>query len=373
MKLSKAVKAQIDIMTKVLGYELVPASGHGPPGALPRFRPRKAWVDADKLGPKTKLSDVDPRRVIGVAISVPPKKNPDGYGILILCQRKSDMPGTSGAGDALIARARGYVPSKEFKVVFTGPVRMAAAKAKKKQAVTTSAPARVVRIGDRVGRRYGTHPGTVGCFVKVTAQPGDYLLSNNHVLADLGKGQPPDKIWHRPAGTSLPKQDIANLHYVHPIVSGVNTNLADCALAKMMPGASFDRLNVELPKPGPAQTLETKQISGQTADPLIMDRVRKCGSETGGTIGRVMAISGAGGAWRNKAYDTWFAASSQILIYGTPPDFADYGDSGSVVFNDAMDAAGIIFAVSRHGGPQDTGLAYANPMSVVLDLLNASL
>lgn len=391
MKLSEAKKAQIDIMTKVLGHERILPPAHTTE-TFPRFRPLKAWLNADPLKPNTRLKDVDARRVIGVAISLAPKGKPDAYGILLLCQRKTDMTG------ALITRALGYAP--KAKVIFTGPVRMAWKKKPKKKAATraktakkstqkkkkkkaqsaaqpaTEALPKTMAIGDSVSRDDSLAQGTVGCFVSATGRSGVYILSNNHVLAALNAGQPADAILSPSQydGGAKPGDHVADLDDFIPIDFGSSTNDVDCALAKLHADVTPDRVNVAGFPAG------KKQISGQIAPiPQVLTRVRKRGAGTGVSVGNVWAGSLTGGMWAEEgAYTEWFCATNQLLIDGKPSSgqptyFAWHGDSGAVAFNDDVDAVGLIFAVSDEGGQHNGPTTVANPMEAVRGLLHISL
>jgi hypothetical protein len=52
--------------------------------------------------------------------------------------------------------------------------------------------------------------------------------------------------------------------------------------------------------------------------------------------------------------------------------FAQGGDSGSLVVNENKEALGLVFATSDLGGANGKGLAYVNPMSLVLDKMQGA-
>jgi hypothetical protein len=365
MDLNRAKALQIEIMTQLLDFELVPPAGRVTKTRYPRFRPKKSWVDHSPLGPQTRLRDIDLRRVTSVGISLPsgaPQKK--GYGLLLLCQRKEDLDGP-------IARRIKHLAAGEVRSVLTGPIRIGVTLPRTQRIQGGLSLQRKLKIGDSVGRLVDD-PGTIGCFVKLTGQAGTYLLSNNHVLRGPA-GQLLDKILSRaPAdGGSDPADLVAALHAFHPInLAPTAHNLVDCAIAKIRPGITVDRNNVHgLPlAQGPTA------ISHQTSAPLVEEPVTKIGRTTQGTAGVITGVGLPIGVWmKTTGFSKQAFFSEQIFIEGTNGAFALPGDSGSVVFNSAMDAVGLVFATSQSGGRNGGGLAYANPMDLVLEALGATL
>ena len=53
--------------------------------------------------------------------------------------------------------------------------------------------------------------------------------------------------------------------------------------------------------------------------------------------------------------------------------FSDAGDSGSLIVDDEMLAAALLFAGGDHGGSNGKGLTYANPIAAVLKSLKVKL
>jgi hypothetical protein len=363
--LVRAKALQIDVMTRLLDFELVPPKGRVAKTSYPRFRPKKSWVDRNPLGPQTRLRDIDPRRVISVGISLPSGAPAEtGYGLLLLCQRKEDLNGP-------IATRIKHLAGSEVRQILTGPIRIGVTAPRPQRVQGGLALQKKLKIGDSVGR-LADEPGTIGCFVKLTGKAGTYLLSNNHVLRGPA-GQLLDKILSRaPAdGGSDPADHVAALDAFHPIdLTPTGHNLVDCAVAKIRSGIAVDRNNVHgLPlAQGPVA------ISHQTKAPLVQEPVTKVGRTTQGTTGKITGVGLPIGVWmKTTGFSKQAFFSEQIFIEGTNGAFALPGDSGSVVFNSAMDAVGLVFATSQSGGRNGGGLAYANPMDLVLDAFDAIL
>jgi hypothetical protein len=115
-------------------------------------------------------------------------------------------------------------------------------------------------------------------------------------------------------------------------------------------------------------------MSGHVTPVLEQDQVVKVGRTTGGTRGFVSAIGVSVGVFMTtQGYRQQAFFSNQIQIESEVGDFSDGGDSGSVVFNEDMDAVGLIFAGARDGARGGGKLSYANPMGLVLGALNATL
>jgi hypothetical protein len=56
-----------------------------------------------------------------------------------------------------------------------------------------------------------------------------------------------------------------------------------------------------------------------------------------------------------------------------PKRISDAGDSGSLIVDDQMLAAALLFAGGDHGGSNGKGLTYANPIAAVLKALKVKL
>ena len=102
------------------------------------------------------------------------------------------------------------------------------------------------------------------------------------------------------------------------------------------------------------------------------DVVHKVGRTTGVRHGRVTAFELDGVA---VEYDIGVISfDNQIEIEGPGnKSFSDAGDSGSLIVDDQMLAAALLFAGGDHGGSNGKGLTYANPIAAVLKALKVKL
>jgi len=206
--------------------------------------------------------------------------------------------------------------------------------------------------------------GTLGCFVRKGSSPALYILSNNHVLADenrYGKGKPivqPGAL----DGCDPDGDHVAKLSAFVKLDPNA-TNLVDCAIAKLDAGIEA---NVTLLK-------GIGTLAGVRADALeVHGVVHKVGRTTGVRHGRVTAIELDG---VSVEYDTGVMTfDDQIEVEGSGKrSFSDAGDSGSLIVDDAFEAAALLFAGGDHGGTNDKGLTYANPIQAVFSKLKVKL
>ena len=206
--------------------------------------------------------------------------------------------------------------------------------------------------------------GTLGGFVTLRKDQSVHLLSNNHVLANENRAKAGDPILQPGVhdGGKNPRDIVARLStYVRLKKRGVN--VVDAALA-----ALEDKINFH-----PAELTGIGILKGVGAD--LLDEgteVAKLGRTTGLTRGRVTAfelddvkVGFDGGVSR-------FDGQIEIEGVGHVP-FSDGGDSGSLIMDRACYAVGLLFAGSDQGGANGQGLTFVNPISTVLDLLNADL
>lgn len=368
MELDGAKNAQAEILTQLLDFEEVPQ----PEGAFaadagmyfPTFRPKPSLLRHNKPPDDPKLADLDARRLIGIGVA-PPRatRRRQGYEVAILVQRASDLRGD------LVDEAK-RMAAGEATVIYTGPIRRPPVRLLR-GAVATAARG-PLRIGDSIGH-YRVTAGTLGCFVDIAGGGGTCVLSNNHVLADCNSGATFDPILS-PAqrdGGRRPKDQIAALYKYVPIdFAASSKNLVDAAVAKLADNIEIDRHMVY----GLPGGVADRRMSGHVTPVLEQDQVMKVGRTTGGTRGFVSAIGVSVGVFMTtQGYRQQAFFSNQIQIESDVGDLSDGGDSGSVVFNEEMDAVGLIFAGARDGARGGGKLSYANPMGLVLGSLNATL
>ena len=218
-------------------------------------------------------------------------------------------------------------------------------------------------IGPSVGH-YQITAGTLGAFVTVRRKSGTFMLSNNHVLANVDNATRGDRVLQPgPIDNLAPNQLIAGTFESAVALKKTALNRVDCAIAKINDGIGVE----------PSELWNVGLLAG-TATPYDSDSmvVFKIGRTSGLSWGRITATEldpieiNMGSAVH--AFD------GQIEIEGTGVSpFSRPGDSGSLVVDSQYKAIGLLFAGSTTGGRNGKGLTYANPMDDVLDQLNASL
>lgn len=191
-----------------------------------------------------------------------------------------------------------------------------------------------------------------------------YILSNNHVLADENR-YPKGGPIIQPGGLDggSPTADrVAKLTRFVRLELG-KTNFVDGAIAKLNAA-----IQAEVHKLRGIGTL-----AGQRGSDLqVGDVLHKVGRTTGVGHGRVTAFELDRVA---VEYDIGVVSfDNQIEIEGAGDrSFSDAGDSGSLIVDAQMKAAALLVAGGDHGGSNDKGLTYANPIAAVLRALKVKL
>ena len=206
--------------------------------------------------------------------------------------------------------------------------------------------------------------GTLGCFVRSGSSSALYILSNNHVLADENRYPRGGNIVQPGAldGGSPTADRVAKLTRFVRLGPG-QTNFVDCAIAKLNATVQAD----------PHKLKGIGTLAGQrTSDLQVGDVVHKVGRTTGVRHGRVTAFELDG---VTVEYDIGVLSfDNQIEIEGAGNrSFSDAGDSGSLIVDEQMLAAALLFAGGDHGGSNGKGLTYANPIAAVVRALNVKL
>ncbi len=206
--------------------------------------------------------------------------------------------------------------------------------------------------------------GTLGCFVKPKSGNTLYILSNNHVLADENRYPRGGHILQPGTldGGSPTADRVAKLTRFVRMVAG-QPNFVDGAIAKLTTAAAVDLHKLR----------GIGTLAGQRAGELeIGDVVHKVGRTTGVRHGRVTAFELDG---LEVEYDIGVVSfDDQIEIEGSGArSFSDSGDSGSLIVDDDLLGAALLFAGSDHGGRNGKGLTFANPLATVLTALNVRL
>lgn len=207
--------------------------------------------------------------------------------------------------------------------------------------------------------------GTIGAIV-TTDGTDQFILSNNHVLADGNSANAGDPILQPGAfdGGSYPADEIATLTEFSAIDFSGAPNLVDAAIA------AVDRTKVT-----------NKTLVGgygapstTTAAAVLNTNVRKCGRTTGCTEGEVALIDvdvnvcyevrSRGPFGTRCVKQALFENQIQVDDIGGTV-FSAGGDSGSVVVNGSAQPVGLLFA----GGGTAT---FVNPISAVLSAFPAT-
>lgn len=227
--------------------------------------------------------------------------------------------------------------------------------------------------------------GTLGALVKDAAGK-EYILSNNHVLAESDQGKDGDTIIQPGLmdGACRPLSDPAST--VHPIgaldayvpIASRQTNV-DAAIASVVPGAVNPNgaiLELGPPENGVLSAAPPVAGTGESLQPenLTMPVV-KSGRTTGLTCSRISAIDLTAkvnyykDCAETERYDTK-VFHHQIAIEGA--HFTDSGDSGALVLDARnAEAIGLYFAGGTNGSGE--ALSLVNPIGDVLHELGTAL
>ena len=204
--------------------------------------------------------------------------------------------------------------------------------------------AAAVRCGVSVGHVKVT-AGTIGCVV--TKHGKRYILSNNHILANVNNAKAGDHIIQPGSLDGGKEPHIATLTDWEPIRFGSAANSIDAAIAELLEPPGVDP---ELEVIGP--------VTQPVTEPAVFQSVRKHGRTTLHTIGVIMdAAADIKVRFGNRI--AWF--EDQLAISGVNGLFADHGDSGSLVV-DAVSRrpVALLCAVSA-------GTTFCNPILPVLE------
>ena len=211
------------------------------------------------------------------------------------------------------------------------------------------------------GRHRFCFSGTLGSMVQDSSN-SQYILSNNHVLADINKAKSgqlivqPGLVDTAPPCTKTPGDAVAMFSRTVKIKFGHGTNTIDAAIALITPGdVNSDILNIGA-------------IASSVVDPTVGLAVQKMGRSTCVTSATISAVSMNGTINYGGGKKAKFV--NQIVIDG---NFSTPGDSGSLIVTQdtCPQAVGLLFA----GGMDQNGtpVTIANPISAVLSGLNVTM
>lgn len=180
---------------------------------------------------------------------------------------------------------------------------------------------------------YQVTAGTLGCWVADT-YGHYYILSNNHVLANMNKGIKGYDPILQPAPYDGGQRDIDTIGFLSDYVP-INVhgkNIVDAAIA-----APINEEDIDL------SVLGIGNITGKTS-PELGTHVRKSGRTTNVTEGIIDSISTTINVKMN-AHIIQF--TDQVIIRGEYRHFSLPGDSGSVVVDDENKVCALLFAGSQ--------------------------
>lgn len=371
MNRDSAVNLQAEVLGNIFGYNELPgAQSLSVPGA-PVFMPssdiplsssigfEEEYGDFEKMVSDPAVNEMDESLRIGVGIR-PSTDGLDGndYAVVLLCQNEADLNGSlvskakERGGDDVVAR-------------FTGPLIV------NPYSVASGVPAvNTLKIGSSCAHK-NVSAGTIGAFVDVD-EKGPFILSNNHVLADVNQGAAGDEILHPSTfdGGTLPQNKVGELYTIIPLGLGNSApNEVDAALAIVDGDINVDRYHLEGSHTGPTPS----QFTGVMKAVISLEHVWKIGRTTNWTDGRVLTI--------NQSTTTTYVVNGlrriahftgQISIEGVNGYFSKPGDSGSMILNDNNEAVALLFAGTSKGGSNGGGITFANPMIQVMQSLGAT-
>lgn len=198
--------------------------------------------------------------------------------------------------------------------------------------------------------------GTIGCAVKGRGDyTASYLLSCNHVLAELNKGRiGRDVIWQPGEDDGGgPSNRIGVLDKYRTIQFGAQaSNIIDAALCKV------DDL-----KDIAHGVRHLGAVTGYVTDPPLGLQVKKQGRTSGTTVGRLRIKNLTMIVKYHTGEEALF--DKQLGVIGEQPNnFADKGDSGSIVVDDNGRAVGLLFSTT-----EGLDLSFVNPIATVLEEL----
>ena len=211
-----------------------------------------------------------------------------------------------------------------------------------------------------------SHAGTLGCIVEDSR--AYYVLSNNHVLADVNTSEPGDPVLQ--PGTldrRASRQTLIGVLDRYVPISFQRSNLVDCAVAQLFGDLEF-WLGWTEALPGVVRGVRSVSVDdlGRT--------VRKAGRTTGVTEGQITSVNvdrlqvNMGSSSSPKIAQF----SDQIEVIGTNGSaFSLQGDSGSLIVDTTGRAVALLFA----GGQDQNGtdITFGNRIETVLSQLGVGL
>jgi hypothetical protein len=303
------------------------------------------------------LSTAAFRRVdVGVGIALP-DTHEEGDGDYQIAIRVSDP----AAVDQVMDKAANKVNGADLQVLTVGQPKIISPSRRP----ALPSPQGSLAIGMPI-QRMDKPAGTLGFFARIKNDVG--FISCNHVLTDPTHFQIGEEIF-APGQANL----IGKLRHVAAL-KGRGRKAADCAFALVEPG-QFPQQPGLLPD---GTTIIAKPAEVRRGLPVI-----KFGRTISRAEGKIVACR----MWRRIPYPTLADPDFSVLfqdvfeIESTKKDpnldeimaFSDPGDSGSPVCVNVpgkpLQLVGLLFAETDSGGPDNSGVAYANPITRVMRAL----
>lgn len=224
-------------------------------------------------------------------------------------------------------------------VIVTGKFRMLSS------ASNNKLKRRPIRPGTSIGFEFPPPKDNfvmAGTFGAVVTKSGkQYILSNNHVLAENGQIALGSRIFQPgllDGGNATTDQVATLAQFIDIKESGMNK--VDCAIAEILGTIAVNARHM----PSVGKLSSTTPIT--PAENML---VMKTGRTTGHTRGKIFDIfADTNVEYEDKDGNVFVATfSNQILIVGTPGSFSTNGDSGSLIVDRATkQATGLLFAGS---------------------------
>jgi hypothetical protein len=213
--------------------------------------------------------------------------------------------------------------------------------------------------GQSIGNDSG-NVGTLGCLL--SDGNDQFLLSNNHVLANVNQGRPGDPIYMPSRGLIPGAPLVAQLGEYPPIALDGSANRFDAAIAQLSPGIIID------PAIANVGTIVLPVI------PPDQVAVTKCGAASAQTTGVIDGVNEDIQVMYNNDPAQTAHLIGQMAIVGDGRPFSEEGDSGSlVVTNPGLQPVGLLIggSVDQPGVPQPH--AFASPIQLILDLFHMTI
>jgi len=188
--------------------------------------------------------------------------------------------------------------------------------------------------------------GTIGCLVQKEGR--QFILSNNHVLADCNRGRVGDQIVQPGPVDGGIAPPIATLSDFVPLDFSGAPNIMDVAIAELAPGAAI------LP-----QIEMIGSLHPQISAPVAGLPVKKCGRTTELTGGRIEDMH----ADVKVTYPNGRALFSGVIaVRGSVGPFSRPGDSGSLI----VTAEGNMPVALLFAGDESRGLSFGSGITGIL-------